>query len=90
MKAAQVDPHLMAAQASHLTMFEDAITSGLAERLGTNLSDDPYPVVLASAAIGVIRAIISILGGVGGAVGLDTLTDSPFECSPTGCRTTRA
>ena len=79
MKAAQVDPHLMAARAAHLTMFEGAIASGIAERLGTNLSEDPYPVLLAGAAIGMMRAIISIWGGVGEAVGLDALTDSAFQ-----------
>jgi AcrR family transcriptional regulator len=84
MKAAQVDPHLMAARAAHLTMFESAIASGIAERLGTRPGEDPYPVLLAGTAVGMMRAVISIWAGVGEAVALDALTDSAFQALADG------
>jgi AcrR family transcriptional regulator len=84
MKAAQVDPHLMAHRAAHLTMFESAIASGIAERLGTRPGEDPYPVLLAGTAVGMMRAVISIWGGAGEAVALDALTDSAFQALADG------
>ncbi len=84
MKAAQVDPHLRAAQASHMTMVEHAITSGLAERLGTDPRYDPYPAVLASAALGAIRAVVSFWARSGETVALDILTDAALDALTKG------
>jgi AcrR family transcriptional regulator len=84
MKAAQVDPHLMAARAAHVTMFESAIASGIAERLGTRAGEDPYPVLLASTAVGTMRAVFSIWGGAGDTVALDALTDAAFQALADG------
>ena len=83
-KSALVDPHLRAAQAAHMTQVEHAVVSGLAERLGTDPRRDPYPVLLASTAIGLMRAVISIWAGLGDAVALDSLTDSAFQALADG------
>ncbi len=84
MKMAMVDPHLRAAQAAHMTQLEHAIVAGLAERLGTDPRRDPYPVLLASTAVGLMRAVISIWANVGEAVTLDSLTDSAFQALADG------
>ena len=78
MKLAMVDPQLRAAQAAHMTQIERAVIAGLSERLGTEPGADPYPVLLASVAIGLMRAVISIWASHGEAVALDALTDSAF------------
>ena len=84
MKLAMVDPHLRAAQAAHMTQIERAVVAGLSERLGTDPRRDPYPVLLASTAIGLMRAVISIWASLGEAVALDTLTDSAFAALALG------
>jgi AcrR family transcriptional regulator len=84
MKLAMVDPHLRAAQAAHMTQIERAVISGLSERLGTDPKGDPYPILLASTAIGLMRAVISIWAHLGEAVALDTLTDSAFQALADG------
>ena len=83
-KSALVDPHLRAAQAAHMTQVEHAVVSGLAERLGTDPRRDPYPVLLASTAIGLMRAVISIWASLGDAMALDSLTDSAFQALADG------
>jgi AcrR family transcriptional regulator len=84
MKQAMVDPHLRAAQAAHMSELEHAVVTGLAERLGTDPKVDPYPVLLASAAIGLVRAVISIWANLGDAVALDSLADSAFQALAKG------
>jgi AcrR family transcriptional regulator len=84
MKLAMVDPHLRAAQAAHMTQIERAVVAGLSARLGTEPGRDPYPVLLASTAIGLMRAVISIWAGLGEAVALDSLTDSAFQALAQG------
>ena len=74
LRAAQVDPHLKAAQAAHLMMIERAVAEGVALRLGTKPEVDPYPTLLAGAAMGVMRAVIFIWASSGD-VGLDAVTD---------------
>jgi AcrR family transcriptional regulator len=78
MKLAMADPHLRAAQAAHMTQIERAVVAGLSERLGTEPGNDLYAILLASTAIGLMRAVISIWARLGEAVALDTLTDSAF------------
>ncbi|HUZ23749.1 MAG TPA: TetR family transcriptional regulator [Streptosporangiaceae bacterium] len=75
MKASHVDPHLRAARAAHLATFECAVADALAERLGTDPARDPYPLLLASAGMGVMRAAFSFWGSSGGTVPLDQLVD---------------
>ena len=79
MKAANVDPHLRAAQAAHMAAVERVLAGALAERLGTETDRDPYPLLLVSALMGVMRAVVMIWAGVGGAVTLERLTDAAFQ-----------
>jgi AcrR family transcriptional regulator len=84
MKAAQGDPQLRAAQASHMAQVESSFAGALAERLGTDPDRDPYPLLLASAATGVLRATMSFWAAAGGAVPLDQLADAAFRALADG------
>ena len=64
-KVARADPHVRAAHAVQMAMIERAIAEGLAARLGVNLESDPYPGVLAAAAVGVTRACTAFWAGRG-------------------------
>jgi AcrR family transcriptional regulator len=83
-KLALADPQLRAAQAAQMTQIERAVVAGLAERLGTDPARDPYPLLLGSTAIGLMRAVISIWASVGDAVALDSLTNSAFDALANG------
>lgn len=83
-KLALVDPHLRAAQAAHMTQIERAVVAGLAERSGTDPAKDPYPVLLACTAIGLMRAVISIWASLGEQVALESVTASAFEALANG------
>jgi AcrR family transcriptional regulator len=83
-KAAHADPQLRAAQAAHMAEIESGIAAGIAERLGTDLGRDPYPMLLASTATGVLRAAVSFWAASGGAVPLDQLTDSAYTALAAG------
>ena len=78
MKDAHADPQLRTAQAAHMANVEAGFASALAERLGTDPRRDPYPMVLASAATGILRATMSFWASTGGAVPLEQLTDAAF------------
>ena len=85
MKAAHADPQLRAAQAAHMAQVEAGIAAGLAERLGT----DPesrclIPMLLASAATGVLRATMSFWAASGGACRLDQLIDAAYQAMADG------
>jgi AcrR family transcriptional regulator len=84
MKAAQADPQLRAAQAAHMAKVESGFALALAERLGTDPERDPYPMVLASAATGILRATMSFWAATGGAMPLDQLTDAAFQALADG------
>ena len=84
MKMARTDPHVRAAHAAQMAMIERAIAEGLAARLGADLETDPYPGVLAAAAVGVVRACLSFWAGTGGAVPLGQLIDQAFEALADG------
>jgi AcrR family transcriptional regulator len=84
MKAAHVDPHLRAAQAAHLAMVERVVADALAERLGADPEHDPYPVLLAGAAIGVMRATMTFWASSGGAMALAQLTDAAYQALADG------
>src|SRR5215472_4571723 len=79
MKVARTDPHLRAAQAAHMATIERAIGEGLATRLGADQETDPYPWVLAAAAVGVVRACMAFWAGSGGTVQLGQLIDQAFR-----------
>ena len=59
MKVARTDPHVRAAHAAQMAMIERAIAEGLAARIGTDQETDPYPGVLAAAAVSVVRACLT-------------------------------
>jgi AcrR family transcriptional regulator len=84
MKAALTDPQLRAAQAAHMAQIESGFARALAERLGTDPDRDPYPLVLASAATGVLRASISFWASAGGAVPMEQLTDAAYQALSDG------
>jgi AcrR family transcriptional regulator len=78
MKVARGDPHVRGAQAAQMALIERAISEGLAARLGVSPDIDPYPAVLAAAAIGVVRACTAFWANSGGAVQLSQLIDQAF------------
>jgi AcrR family transcriptional regulator len=83
-KVARTDPHVRAAHAAQMAMIERAIGEGLATRLGTDQETDPYPWVLAAAAVGVVRACIAFWAGSGGTVDLGQLIDQAFRALADG------
>jgi AcrR family transcriptional regulator len=84
LKAVQADPQLRAAQAAHMAQVESILASALAERLGTDPDRDPYPVLLASVATGILRATMSFWAGAGGTVPLETLIDAAYQALADG------
>jgi AcrR family transcriptional regulator len=78
MKVARTDPHVRAAHAAQMAMIERAIAEGLAARLGADQETDPYPGVVAAAAVSVVRACLSFWAGSGGATSLGQLIDEAF------------
>lgn len=84
LKVARADPHVRAAHAAQMAMIERAISEGLAERLGTDLETDPYPWVLAAAAVGVVRACMGFWAGSGGSAQLTQLIDQAFQALADG------
>lgn len=79
MKVARTDPHVRAAHAAQMARIERAIGEGLATRLGADQETDPYPWVLAAAAVGVVRSCMAFWGGSGGTVQLGQLIDQAFR-----------
>jgi AcrR family transcriptional regulator len=84
MKVARADPHVRAAHAAQMSMLERAIAEGLAARLGTDQETDPYPGVLAAAAVAMVRACLSFWAGSGGATPLNQVMDQAFEALASG------
>jgi AcrR family transcriptional regulator len=78
MKVARGDPHVRGAHAAQMAMLERAITEGLAARLCVSPDVDPYPGVLAAAAIAVVRACTAFWASSGGTVQLSQLIDQAF------------
>lgn len=90
LKVARADPHVSAAHAAQMAMIERAVAEGLAARLGTDLETDPYPSVLAAAAVGVVRACMGFWAGSGGAVQLGQLIEQAFQAFADGLPATGA
>jgi AcrR family transcriptional regulator len=84
MKIARNDPHVRAAHAAQMARIERAIAEGLAARLGADQETDPYPTVVAAAAVGVVRACIAFWAGSGGTVYLSQLIDQAFRALADG------
>jgi hypothetical protein len=84
MKMARADPLVRAAHAAQMAMIERAIAEGLAARIGTDQETDPYPGVLAAAAVSVVRSCLTFWAGAGGAVSLGQLIDQAFKALAAG------
>jgi AcrR family transcriptional regulator len=84
MKVARTDPHVRAAHAAQMALIERAVGEGLAARLGSDLETDPYPWVLAAAAVGVVRACMAFWAGSNGPVQLSELIDQAFQALADG------
>jgi AcrR family transcriptional regulator len=84
MRLVHADPQLRAARAAHMAMVEHTIAAALAERLGTDPDRDPYPLLLAGAAMGVLRATILFWANAGGAVPLEQLVDAACQALADG------
>jgi hypothetical protein len=84
MKVARTDPLVRAAHAAQMAMIERAIAEGIAVRLGADLETDPYPGVLAAAAVSVVRACLSFWTGTSGALRLRDLIDQAFQAFADG------
>jgi AcrR family transcriptional regulator len=78
-RVAREDPHVRAAHAAQMSMLERAIGEGLATRLGADPETDPYPWVLAAAAVGVVRACMAFWASSGATVPLGKLIDQAFQ-----------
>jgi AcrR family transcriptional regulator len=76
MRASQADPQLRAARAAHMAAVESDIATALAQRLGTDTETDPYPIVLASAGMAVMRSAFMFWPRLGGAVPLEQFADA--------------
>jgi AcrR family transcriptional regulator len=76
MRSSQADPHLRAARAAHMATVESDIATALARRLGTDTETDPYPIVLASAAMAVMRSAFMFWPRSGGAIPLEQFADA--------------
>ncbi len=83
-KAARADPHAREAQAAQMVMIEQAVAEGLAQRLHADPERDPYPGVLAAAAVGVIRGCLAFWAGSSGTVDLGQLIDRAFQALAAG------
>jgi AcrR family transcriptional regulator len=84
MKVARTDPHVRAAHAAQMSLVERAIAEGLAARLGVDQERDPYPGVLAAAAVAVNRATLAFWAGAAGAAPLADLIDQSFSALAAG------
>ncbi len=79
MKVARTDPHVRAAHAAQMSMIERAIAEGLAARLGADQETDPYPGILAAAAVSMVRACLTFWAGSGGTIPLGQVIDQAFK-----------
>jgi hypothetical protein len=67
-----------------MALIERAVTEGLAERLGVDPEQDPYPALLAASAASVFRSCVSFWAGSGGTVPLTDLIDLAFRALADG------
>ena len=80
----RTDPHLRAAQAAQMADLERALAEGIAERLGTDPEQDPYPGLLAAVAAGVFRSSLTFWAASGGSVPPDQVIDLAFQALADG------
>lgn len=84
MRAVHSDPHLRAAFVAHMATFERVIVESVAARLGTDPGRDPYPAVLAAAAMAAARIAVMYWSKSGAAGTPERLTDAAFAALAEG------
>jgi AcrR family transcriptional regulator len=84
MRVIKADPNLRAAHAAQMANFERTITEALAQRLGTDPDQDPYPGLLCAVATGVFRNSMASWAGAGGTVPLERFVDLSFRALMAG------
>ena len=84
MKEAAADPAFRAARAAEMAAMERALAEGLAERLGTDKDRDPYPALLASSAVGVLKVASFFWANLGGKVPVEDLVGAGLQAMSDG------
>ncbi len=84
MKAVFADPHLRAAFVAHMGAIERCIAEGIAERLGADLAEDPYPSLVAVSATSAMRLAFVLWARSGGRARLNSLLDAAFAAMRSG------
>ena len=84
LRAAQVDPNLRAAQAAKATMIERAVVAGVAQRMGREPGSDPYCLLLAGSALGVMRSAIAVWASNPQGPGLAETVEAAFGAVAAG------
>jgi AcrR family transcriptional regulator len=82
----KTDPDLLGAYVAHITEIERALVAALAERIGTDPADDPYPALVTAAALAAARVAALHWSGNGGLDSFAGLTASAIECLSEGLR----
>jgi len=84
MKIARGDPNVLAAHAAQMAAIERAVADGLAVRLGADQASDPYPGVVAAAAVAAVRACLAFWADSGGMTPIGQLIDDAFTALAAG------
>ncbi len=84
MKAVLADPHLRAVFVAHMGTIERCIAEGIAERLGTDLAEDPYPSLVAVSSTSALRLAFALWARSGGRARFASLVDAAFAALRSG------
>lgn len=84
LREAHGDAHLRAAHAAHMASVERLVAETVALRIGSDVERDPYPTLLASAAVGTMRGVFALWACAGRQFDLESLTDAAFETLANG------
>ena len=84
MQAVQSDPHLLAALVAHMAAFERVVADAVAERIGVEVTSDPYPALLAASGMAVARVALLYWARAGGAGAPDELARAGFRALSSG------
>lgn len=79
MQAVQADPHLLAALVAHMSAFERVVADAVAERMGVEVTSEPYPALLAASAMAVARVALLYWARSGGVGAPDELARAGFR-----------
>lgn len=84
MKEAATDPAFRAARAAEMASMERTLAEGLAERLGTDIERDPYPLLLAGCAAAASKIASFFWAHLGGRVPIEKLVEASFQAISEG------